>query len=101
MSAEWNRCGNMSEKPALEMTASEARREVLKLRLRVVILQREVERGRPLTAAEQVANFGGMIQPMTTPPTQDEARALADAGYMPVETYIRMCRERGWANEQI
>ena len=57
MSAVWNRCGMMSEKPALEMTASEARREVLKLRLRVVILQREIERGRPLSPTEQLTNL--------------------------------------------
>lgn len=57
MPAAWNRCGTMSERPALEMTASEARREVLKLRLRVVILQREIDRGRPLTATEHVANL--------------------------------------------
>lgn len=57
MSATWNRCGTLSERPALEMTASEARREVLKLRLRVVILQREIDRGRPLTAAEQLTNL--------------------------------------------
>lgn len=47
----------MSEAPALGMTLQEARREVLKLRLRVMILQREIDRGRPLTAAEQVANL--------------------------------------------
>ncbi|MBK8161541.1 MAG: hypothetical protein IPK59_23290 [Rhodospirillaceae bacterium] len=57
MSAGWNRCGQMSEKPALEMTRDEARREVLKLRLRVIVLHREIDRGRPLTAAEQVANL--------------------------------------------
>lgn len=57
MPAAWNKCGTMSERPALEMTASEARREVLKLRMRVVILQREIERGRRLTSTEQVANL--------------------------------------------
>lgn len=57
MPAGWNRCGSMSEAPALGMTLQEARREVMKLRLRVVVLQREIDRGRPLTASEQVANL--------------------------------------------
>lgn len=57
MPAGWNRCGTMSEAPALDMTLQEARREVLKLRLRVMILQREIDRGRPLTAGEQIENL--------------------------------------------
>ena len=28
--------------------------------------------------------------------TQDMARAFADAGYMTVAEYIRLCRENGW-----
>lgn len=28
--------------------------------------------------------------------TQDVARALVEAGYMPLEDYLRLCRERGW-----
>jgi hypothetical protein len=28
--------------------------------------------------------------------TQDEARALTDAGYMTVAEYLRLCRENGW-----
>lgn len=57
MPATWNRCGTLSEAPALSMTAAEARREVLKLRLRVCVLQREIDRGRPLTAVEQMNNL--------------------------------------------
>lgn len=57
MPAIWNRCGTLSETPALEMTRDEARKEVLKLRLRVAILQRAVDRGRPLSAVEQIANL--------------------------------------------
>ena len=62
MSAAWNRCGGMSEKPALEMTPFEARSEVIKLRLRVVIMQREIERGRPLTPTEQLANLSDNLK---------------------------------------
>lgn len=28
--------------------------------------------------------------------TQDMARALAEAGYMTVAEYIRLCEENGW-----
>jgi hypothetical protein len=41
MPAAWNRSGTLSEKAALDMTPDEARREVLRLRMRVVILERE------------------------------------------------------------
>ena len=27
---------------------------------------------------------------------RDTARALAEAGYMTVAEYLRLCRERGW-----
>lgn len=27
---------------------------------------------------------------------QEDARALADAGYMPLEEYLRLCKEYGW-----
>ena len=57
MPAGWNRCGRMSEKPAGDMTLKEARAEVMKLRLRVITLYRDIERGRPLTPAEQVNNL--------------------------------------------
>lgn len=57
MPAGWNRCGLLSEKPTDEMTPREARAEIMKLRLRVITLYREIDRCRPLTAAEQVANL--------------------------------------------
>lgn len=57
MLAGWNRTGNLSEKPASNMTLKEARSEVIKLRMRVIILQREIERGRPVTQTEQLANL--------------------------------------------
>lgn len=57
MPAGWNRCGLLSEKPAGDMSLQEARNEIMKLRLRVLTLYREIDRGRPLTAAEQVANL--------------------------------------------
>lgn len=28
--------------------------------------------------------------------TREIARALADAGYMPLPEYLRLCRENGW-----
>lgn len=27
---------------------------------------------------------------------QESARALVDAGYMPLSEYLELCRERGW-----
>ena len=27
---------------------------------------------------------------------QEDARALADAGYMPLKEYLRLCQEYGW-----
>ena len=53
----WNRCGFLSDKPAGDMTLKEARSEVMKMRLRLITLYREIDRGRPLTAVEQVANL--------------------------------------------
>ncbi len=32
--------------------------------------------------------------------TQEDARALCDAGYMPLDAYLELCRERGWKAEQ-
>jgi len=29
--------------------------------------------------------------------TREMARALCDAGYLPLPEYLRMCRENGWA----
>lgn len=57
MPSIWNRRGGLSERPALDMTPQEARSEVIKLRMRVAILEREIERGRPLTASEQLDNL--------------------------------------------
>lgn len=28
--------------------------------------------------------------------TQAEARALTEAGYMPLSEYLRLCKENGW-----
>ena len=28
--------------------------------------------------------------------TQDMARALTEAGYMPASEYLRLCQENGW-----
>ena len=57
MPAVWNRCGFLSEKPAGDMTLKEARREVLRMRLRITILYQDIDRGRPLTPTEKIANL--------------------------------------------
>ena len=61
MPATWNRCGFLSEKPAKEMSLREAQAEVLKLRLRVVTLLQDLDRGRPLTAREKLANIAAAL----------------------------------------
>lgn len=57
MPAGWNRCGFLSEKPAGDMTLKEARREVLRMRLRIMTLYQDIERGRPLTDVEKITNL--------------------------------------------
>lgn len=32
--------------------------------------------------------------------TQEMARALTEAGYMPLPEYIRLCEENGWVTKQ-
>jgi hypothetical protein len=64
MPAGWNRCGVLSEKPAGGMSLKEARAEVMKLRLRVMTLYGDLDRGRPLTDAEKLRNLetgSGMV----------------------------------------
>lgn len=31
------------------------------------------------------------------PMTREMARALADAGYMPLAAYLELCRKHGWS----
>ena len=62
MAGAWNRCGFLSDKPAGEMTLKEARAEVLKLRLRVLTLYQDIERGRPLTDREKLTNLHNALQ---------------------------------------
>lgn len=57
MAAGWNKRGGLSELPTDEMTPKQLRVEVMKLRLRVIVLEREIERGRPLTPTEQLNNL--------------------------------------------
>jgi hypothetical protein len=60
--AGWNRCGFLSGKPAGDMTLKEARAEVMKLRLRVLTLYQDIERGRPLTDREKLTNLYNALQ---------------------------------------
>ncbi len=57
MAGAWNRCGFLSDKPAGDMSWKEARAEVMKLRLRVLTLYGDLDRGRPLTDREKLANL--------------------------------------------
>lgn len=57
MPSAWNRCGFLSDKPSGEMTLKEARAEVMKMRLRIMTLYGDIERGRPLTDREKLSNL--------------------------------------------
>ena len=65
MPSAWNRCGFLSDKPAGEMTLKEARAEVMKLRLRVMTLYGDIERGRPLTDREKLNNLSAALAETT------------------------------------
>lgn len=32
--------------------------------------------------------------------SQEEARALCDAGYMPLRVYIELCERKGWPKDR-
>jgi hypothetical protein len=65
MPSAWNRCGFLSDKPAGEMSLKEARAEVMKMRLRIMTLYGDIERGRPLTDREKLSNIETALNEIT------------------------------------
>ena len=50
-------------------------------------------------SGEGMSSSTAEYQKMTI--SQDSARALTDAGYMPLPEYLRLCQENGWKASSI